>query len=53
MIKKLLGAKKKAETKLQKVGYSTAKKYNTAVKKARSTPAYKKKVEKARYEGRI
>lgn len=52
-IKKVLSAKKKAETKLQGLGAKAAKGYTSAVKKARSTPAYAKKVQKARYEGRI
>ena len=51
MIKKVLKAKKGAEKKLQDFGYTTAKAYSEAVKKARSTPEYKKKQEKARYEG--
>lgn len=51
MIKKILGAKKKAETKLQGIGAKAKKSYTTAVKKARNTPEYKKKQERAKYEG--
>lgn len=50
-VKKVLDVKKKAETKLQDIGYNAAKKYSSAVKKARSTPEYKKKQDRAKYEG--
>lgn len=50
-LSKVIGAKKKAETKLQAIGTKAAKTYKAAVKKARSTPEYKKKQERARYEG--
>lgn len=45
--------KQRAEAKLQGIGAKARKSYTTVVKKARSTPAYKKKVERARYEGRM
>jgi len=52
-IKKIVAVKKRAETKLQGIGAKAAKSYSTAVKKARSTPKYKKAQERARYEGRM
>lgn len=51
LLNKAAGMKKRAEGKLQSLGFNLAKGYSAAKKKAEASPRYKKAQERAMYEG--